>query len=62
MCLSSLQKGVTLSEAKAKLLAEGQRQAARGVTLTNSIMIAKTKNGALSANMKNKRKFKGNKK
>ena len=59
-----LQKGITLSEVEARLLAEGQRQAARGVTPTNSVMIVKTKNnnGALTVNMKNKRKFRGNKK
>lgn len=60
----SLQKGVTLNEVEARLLAEVQRQAARGITPTNSSMIAKTKNnnGALTVNIKNKRKFKGNKK
>ena len=60
----SLQKGITLREVEAGLLAKGQRQAARDITLTNSVMIAKTKNnnGTLTVNMKNKRKFKGNKK
>ena len=55
---------MALSEVHARLLVEGQRQAAYDGTPTNSIMIAKTKdnNGALTVNMKNKRKFKGNQK
>ena len=58
------QKGVTLSKVEAKLLAEGRTQAARSVTPMNSIVIDKTKNknGALTILVKNKRKFKGNKK
>lgn len=57
-----LQKGVTLSEIEANLIAEGQRQATRSVTLVNYALIARTRknDGALTVNMKNKKKFKGN--
>ena len=40
----SLQKGVVLNEVEGRLVVEGQRQAARSLTPTNSVMIAKTKN------------------
>ena len=60
----SHQKRVTLSEVEARLLAKGQRLAAHGVTPTNFVIIVKTKNnnGALTISIKNKRKFKSNKK